>query len=210
METKFAIGIPTYNRFDLLHPALLFYLNDFPDVKIYVVDNGNQSIGDKITHPNIEVLQYGMNIGVASAWNELLDKIYVEHDYAMIMNDDIYLGRKQWEIDNLLTNFKKYFYCTTQDWCAFILPKETYEKVGRFDIEFYPAYFEDNDYHYRMNLLNLETFKIPFLNPVLFKSSQTIEKEPSLNERFLLNKQRYIDKWGGLPNEETFKTPFNS
>jgi hypothetical protein len=48
VNKSFAIGIPTLNRFDLLHPALMFYKQDFPNTKIYVVDNGNQNIKNQI------------------------------------------------------------------------------------------------------------------------------------------------------------------
>ena len=44
MNNVFAIGIPTLNRADLLNPVLKKYAADFPDTKIYVVDNGNQDI----------------------------------------------------------------------------------------------------------------------------------------------------------------------
>ena len=209
MKNKFAIGIPTYNRLDLLHPALLFYLRDFPYTKIYIVDNGNQNISEKIKHPNIDVIVQPKNIGVAASWNLLCDTIFETNDYAIILNDDIYLGRKDWEIDNLLSNYEKDFYVTMQDWCAFILPKSTYKKVGKFDEEFYPAYYEDNDYHYRMRLKGYNLFKIPFLNPFVYQASQTIEKEPSLRPYVQKNKERYIQKWGGEPNKEAYKKPFN-
>ena len=209
LQNKFAIGIPTLNRFDLLHPALLFYLWDYQNTKIFVLDNGKQGIASKIKHPNLIVLEVDTNLGVAKSWNMLCDMIYKQHDYAIILNDDIYLGRKDWEIDNLLTNFKKDFYCTMQDWCAFILPKKTFEKVGKFDEDFYPAYYEDNDYFYRMRLLNLSIYKIPFLNPFLYQSSQTVEKDPSIRPMIQKNKELFIKKWGGEPSKETFKTPYN-
>jgi hypothetical protein len=37
----------------------------------------------------------------------------------------------------------------------------------------------------------------------------TIAKDPTLNSRFMQNRQMYIDMWGGLPNEEKFTTKFN-
>ena len=57
MQTKFGIGIPTLNRYDLLLPALHFYaLNDFPDTHIHIIDNGDQGIenkyGSKVTIHN--------------------------------------------------------------------------------------------------------------------------------------------------------------
>ena len=209
MQNKFAIGIPTLNRLDLLHPALLFYLRDFPTTKIYVLDNGKQGIKEKLSHPNIIIVESKDNMGVASSWNFLLDMIYQNHDYALILNDDIYFGRKDWELDNLLTNFKKPIYISMQDWCAFILPKETFEEIGKFDETFFPAYFEDNDYMYRMKMKSKEIFKIPFLNPFIYQSSQTTDKDPSLRDYVENNRQYYTEKWGGLPNRETFKKPFN-
>lgn len=206
---KFAIGIPTLNRFDLLHPALLFYVRDYPNTKIYIVDNGEQKISEKITHPNIEILHNGANLGVSASWNLMCRKIFEENDYALILNDDIYLGRKEWEIDNLLTNFKRFFYVTTQDWCAFILPKTTFETIGDFDEGFYPAYYEDNDYTYRIKLHGQYPYRIPFLNPFVYTNSSTSHKQPSILTHVPHNKQRYIDKWGGEPNKETFKKPFN-
>lgn len=209
MENKFAIGIPTINRLDLLHPALLFYVRDFPTTKIYVVDNGKQNISAKFKHPNIIVIENEKNMGVASSWNTLCELIYKENDYAIILNDDIYWGKKDWEIDNLLCNHKKDFYVTTKDWCAFILPKKTYKAVGKFDENFFPAYYEDNDYHYRMSLIGKREFKIPMIDPYVYQASQSIDKDSSLRDFMQQNKEYYISKWGGLPTKETFKKPFN-
>lgn len=209
MTTKFAIGIPTYNRADLLLPALMFYAQDYPNTEIFVIDNGKQDIKVSKSMRNLTIIESDTNIGVAASWNKLCDMIYQKHDYAMILNDDIYLGRKEWEIDNFLTNYKKDLYISTQDWCSFILPKKTFEQIGRFDEQFYPAYFEDNDYTYRL-ILNLKSiFQVPFLNPFLYKSSQSILKEPSLRDGYLLNEKRYAEKWGGQPKFEKFKKPYN-
>ena len=44
MIRKFAIGIPTLNRADLLQASLDKYAIDFSDVEIFVIDNGNQEL----------------------------------------------------------------------------------------------------------------------------------------------------------------------
>ena len=44
MKPKFSIGIPTLNRADLLIPALMYYKLDFPDIRVSVLDNGNQNL----------------------------------------------------------------------------------------------------------------------------------------------------------------------
>ena len=48
-----------------------------------------------------------------------------------------------------------------------------------------------------------------FLDPVLYRNSMTIAKDPALNNRFSQNRQLYIDMWGGLPTEEKYVTKFN-
>lgn len=203
----FSIGIPTLNRIDLLMPCLIMYKRDFPDVKIYVLDNGRQNI--KIE--GVTVVESETNIGVAASWNLLCDLIFKDSECALILNDDIYLGKKKFDIDKVLTNkkHKNKFLRATVDWCAFILPKSVWQKVGKFDECFFPAYYEDKSYEYRMKLLGVPMIKTPDLNPYLYKSSQTLEKEPSLLEATKKNKQKYIDMWGGEPEREKFKVPSN-
>ena len=77
-----------------------------------------------------------------------------------------------------------------------------------FDDKFVNAYFEDNDYEYRMKLLGLSVHKSEFFNPDEYTQSQSIRKDPSLNVNFESNKMRYIEKWGGFPQEEKFSKPF--
>jgi hypothetical protein len=43
----------------------------------------------------------------------------------------------------------------------------------------------------------------------LYKSSQTSDKLPSIKNNIESNKEYYTKKWGGLPEKETFKKPFN-
>ena len=200
---KFAIGIPTLNRYDLLLPSLLLYTKDFPEVKIYVLDNGNQNITKRF---NTEVI-VAENLSVAASWNYLCVEIFKQHENALILNDDIYLGRKTADIEDLLSKkkHKGALIKATPDWCAFLLPKKIYETVGAFDERFTPAYYEDKDYEYRMKLKKIPVVKTPTLNPYVYRSSQTLEKLPSIIDGSILNKQRYINKWGGEPNNEKFK-----
>lgn len=209
MENTFAIGIPTINRYDLLQLPLIKYLNiDFPNIKFFIVDNGNQNIMFK--HPNLTVFQEETNLGVAGSWNKLCQHIFKEHNNAFILNDDIYLGKSEKDIQELLNTTKEDFYVTPHSWCSFILPKTTFDLVGPFDSTFYPAYFEDNDYHYRMKLKNLSYYPNDIVNPIVFRNSMTIAKDPTLNSTFERNKQYYINKWGGLPTEEVFTMAFDN
>lgn len=203
----FGIGIPTLNRYDLLKPTLERYVKDFPGVGIFIVDNGKQKIK---THGNVVVVGTIRNIGVAASWNLLCGMIFRTEDVAIILNDDIYLGVGTEAIVAEIMTYGEGFFAGHLGWCAFAIRKETYEKVGKFDERFHPAYFEDNDYGYRL----LTIHKIPYrvsdvFTPKEYRVSSTIEKNPELNIGFERNKKYYIKKWGGEPGHETYLTPFN-
>jgi len=207
---KFAIGIPTLNRLDLLLPSLKLYSKDFPSTIIYVLDNGNQNIPTDLK--NVVVINSDKNIGVGASWNVLCEKVFENCDYAMILNDDIYLGKSEAEISDLIGKIKKkgdVFTTATPDWCAFILPALVWKKVGKFDECFFPAYYEDNSYAYRLKLKVMAHFKTPLLNPVIYRASKTLEKDFSIMEDRKKNKQLYIEMWGGEPTKEKYKKPFN-
>lgn len=90
--------------------------------------------------------------------------------------------------------------------------KDFEEYPGFFDQKYYPAYFEDNDFHYRLKLSGMRAVKT---NTALYYhyGSRTIKENEEVghisNIYYLTNKQRYIEKWGGKPGKEKFKIPFN-
>ena len=60
-----------------------------------------------------------------------------------------------------------------------------------------------------MTLIDAKKTWTSYLDPLIYRNSMTIAKDPALNNRFMLNRQMYIDMWGGLPTEEKYKTKFN-
>ena len=95
------------------------------------------------------------------------------------------------------------------DWCVFVMPKATYIENGKFDEQFYPAYCEDNDYVYRLKLKGHKVYKTHELIPKVHRASMTLEKDYTLQTAFHENKEKYIAKWGGAPDFEVFKNPYN-
>ena len=97
---------------------------------------------------------------------------------------------------------------------AFMINKKCWDVVGEFDENFNPAYFEDNDYHRRINLSGMKAIVFP---PAVFYhyGSRTklerlkTESEQLINHQFEKNRDYYVRKWGGLPGNETFLKPFN-
>lgn len=204
---KFQIGIPTLNRADLLNPSLMMYKLDFPDTRIWVLDNGNQNI--KPIANRYIISDDGLSVG--ASWNKLCENIFFDssNDYALILNDDIYLGKKVIDIEKIVNKKNKNSLIrATADWCAFLIPRSLWEK-NKFDECFYPAYYEDKSYEYRMKLKGISVITTPELNPYIYQSSKTLEKDPSILEASKKNKQLYIEMWGGEPTKEKYKQPFN-
>jgi len=207
---KFEIGIPTLNRVDLLYPSLRMYATKDFQSHIHIIDNGNDQFKNKELPNNVSIINMENNIGVAASWNMLCNRIFKVADYALILNDDIYLGRNQLQIEALLPKDNKPFFLkATPDWCAFIISKSMYQEIGAFDEVFYPAYYEDKSYEYRMKLKGYKAMKNPLLNPFVYKSSQTLEKEPSIIDSARNNRKIYVDMWGGEPTKEKFTKPYN-
>lgn len=233
---KYCICIPTFNRVDLLLPALLFYAVDLPTTEIYVYDNGRQNIADKINGlgntrglhtayeglTNVTVLGGdGKNIGVAGAWNVLCEKAFEKYNYALVLNDDIYLKSSEYELNSLVGDYMSnnnvdFFSCEKKfDWSAFIISKKCFSTVGAFDDNFVPAYLEDCDYLYRMSLyakVGLVKYDcVPALNPTIFRRSSTLERDPHLIKDYKeANMRYYVKKWGGGVGEEKYTEKFGT
>lgn len=207
-EIKLVVAIPTINRADLLNEALEKYFEDFKDTHIAICDNGNQDIITR--EENFMIYRPQENLGVAKSWNMLIDysdKIGATH--VLMLNDDIYLGKNENELKLLLkNNLDADFINSFHNWCSYILTVDIWKKAGKFDEEFFPAYFEDNSFDYKMTLVGATKTWTSFLDPIVYRNSMTIAKDPTLNQKFMQNKQMYINMWGGLPSEEKYKTKF--
>lgn len=206
----YCILIPTINRKDLLMEALDWYLPNLKEIQIIVLDNGKQGLVS--ANPNLIVFESDKNKGVAGSWNWLIKKaITMNYSNFLILNDDIILKRDSQEIKEIINNGGENTFHrprTFYNWSVFILNKTIYEKIGEFDETFEKCFFEDNDYEYRMKIGGIPIKYEDALNAQVYRNSQTIEKNPLLGG-YIENKEYYQKKWGGAPEYETFKSPFN-
>lgn len=94
---------------------------------------------------------------------------------------------------------------------AFSVTPRCWEEVGEFDELFEPAYFEDNDFHYRMKLANIKSIVYP---PALFyhfgsrTQNEALDMPIVSTPMFENNRAFYVKKWGGVPGEEKFTMPY--
>src|ERR1044072_3899648 len=113
-KNTFAVCIPTLNRIDLLLPAMMYYIQNMPQTKFFIYDNGKQNIEDKLvgirnvrgcrnlyrSFENVTVFGgVDKNIGVSAAWNILITEAFEkQHTHALVLNDDICINLKDFEI----------------------------------------------------------------------------------------------------------------
>jgi GT2 family glycosyltransferase len=227
------VCIPTLNRgHDRLQALLETALRDDNEMlpsKIIILDNGNQfpnamdvsnfEDGDPelikiLSAPEqVVIVTAKLNMGVGGSWNWFLNNVPMKHGAMLICNDDITFHKETLrmfyeEIQKSEANFV----LALGVWAAFAISEKLHKATGGFDENFYPAYFEDNDYHYRMKLLGYDITEI-FDIPCGHENSSTLaafneEEKRAHHNNFRKNRSYYNDKWGGLPTYEKYTTPF--
>jgi GT2 family glycosyltransferase len=203
-----ALAIPTINRADLLDDALRLYAQTWRGRHQFILDNGHQNIETYSSWQT--VIKSPKNLGVPASWNVLMRTLKTKgYTHVAILNDDIVWKRNADEIEDYIKLNPADFYQGLGTWCCFVLPVSTWEEVGNFDEGFAKCYWEDSDMAYRFKIANKKVKADIFFNPEVYRNSQTIAKDPSLNNFFAANQKRYIDKWGGLIGAERFTTPWN-
>lgn len=200
---RYCIGIPTINRADLLEKSLFDLSENCPDVEVIVVDNGHQRLRSLLDRSKLrfKLIENSENKGVAGSWNQIARHAFSRaYSWAWIVNDDVVLGKDQYDIERLCAELESPFepppIIAAQPWCSFLLPREVWDLVGEFDEGYFPAYFEDDDYMERMREKNLRVLWRDLVVPRKFRNSQTIQKDPSLNQNFSKNQERFVEKWG--------------
>lgn len=202
------LGIPTINQSELLNKALETYKDTFFGRHIFVVDNGNQKI-NKVSQ-GMKIMVQKQNLGVAASWNLICKMAFLQgYSHIAIMNDDVVCQKYADDLEDFIDMTNAGIYTGYKNFSVFIISYKTYEYVGSFDEDFKGAYFEDNDYLYRCKLKGVFIEQTELLNPEVYYQSMSTNKDPLLNKNFDFNKSLYQKKWGGLPNEEKYLTPYN-
>jgi GT2 family glycosyltransferase len=183
----------------------------------YIVDNGGRldpAAYGLPTHKTT-VFNPGRNMGVAAAWNHIHRAV---DEYVIIICDDMELMPNT--IAALVAAADAHpdhgFFWPQYDQHSMfgvnLLRHWAFEKIGPYDEQFHPAYFEDNDYARRMQLAGLPTMNVAGCGLSHHVGSATLksyspDEMTSHHSNFEANRARYIAKWGGLPGHETFQKP---
>jgi GT2 family glycosyltransferase len=201
----------------------------------YVHHHGTEPIFSKrieglAARANFKVHMHRQNRGLSRSWNEGLHEAYADGcRLALVLNDDLHF------VDDGFSKFIGFAEQATDYGLAFLHGLETggspiagrvieqgfgccvvtilaLDRVGYFDENFRPAYYEDLDYGRRCGLSGV---RIITADGVLVEHerSKTTRENPEILVRsedvMRRNCEYYTRKWGP-PYEETYGTPFDN
>jgi hypothetical protein len=200
--------IPTLNQYQLMIELMVSAdKGNVPPDKFYVFDNGGklEPVDKRVT-----IYKAPCNLGVAKSWNWFINNV---PDIRIISNDDLVFGPETIaNMSNAILDGAEFVGLDNISglnlFSLFAITDKCVEKVGLFDEDISPnyAYFEDNDYHRRMNLLGVKTTYVK--GDVIHVGSATLksytpEELEQHHQKFRRAKANYILKWGGEPGKET-------
>jgi GT2 family glycosyltransferase len=91
-----------------------------------------------------------------------------------------------------------------------LFKRNVFDTLGYIDVNFYPAYYEDNDYVRRAVHVGLKSCTVS--NSIYFHFwSRTIHQGSggSTDRFFQMNRNFYVMKWGGDFGKEQYEVPFD-
>lgn len=208
------VCIPTLSRYDLLRKLIVSAdLGIVVPDKYLIIDNGGGLVTD---HPKVEIYKPGRNLGVAASWNWLIRN---SSDIRFICNDDLEFTPRTLEtivkyyMDRCLL-FHTRFNRHNNDYSGFVISDYVFNLVGEFDESISPnyAYFEDNDYDFRiyrdfMDKIEIgDTFPDYQGIPYYHSRSSTIasfnnQQMKDHHKKFQLARDNFKRKWGMLPDD---------
>jgi len=225
---NFVLGVPRCNEppeiFGETLDAIL--ASSLQPALVAIIDNGDQplELGGRRMPPNT-INRPGRNVGCAGAWNRVCETAFACGKTAIVVNGDCAVAPDTFE--RMLAEPAGHV-VLAHGWECFRLDRQTWELVGRFDEEFYPVYYEDCDYRYRLALASVPVIEWPVVQvsrPSYGRATTTTgithgwdvsagyqgwraEKLAWFNERLEANRSRYVMKWNGMPGFELYRTPF--
>jgi GT2 family glycosyltransferase len=151
------LGFATLKRFDLADRLLASI--DYPVEHLVIVDNSGEQSWQPVKPESVQkmwVLRIPFGLGYGGAWN-LIIKSTPYAPYWVMVNDDAWFepGALQTIAENVNTALLNFVEISPR-WSCVVFGEGAVEQVGLFDENFYPIYFEDNDYERRYLNAGLE------------------------------------------------------
>lgn len=169
------VGIDGWEEYT--RPLVESVLEHEPSATVSVIANGSMAAGStweypaRYDHDNVvithtaDVLCYAAGLNRAK---DVADDIYGPHDWYVFLGNDTLCTAPFYDIlkqappgiiggDGI---YKIVHYRFVSGW-GMVIPRETWETVGRFDEDYIVSAWEDVDYSYRVELAGLRLYRIP-------------------------------------------------
>lgn len=217
---KFLVLVPTMseevldNCIGTINPN--YYKN------LYIVDNTPKGFAQKY---GIAYEHHPENLGIARSWNIGVKKVLDENlDYLVLMSATMVFEKGMNDlIAQMEANANQFGLETQYAWHLICLRSETFRRVGLFDENFYPAYYEDSDFIRRMELVGIHNpmskrQRLPRCEiSAGTQGDAHALKKGGLNVNMGAMTQYFVDKWGHDNSFESqqmrdwlFTHPFNN
>ena len=221
---KYKILIPVLAQFTEFKDLV----DQVPDKKDLIIVNNhdNVDVGKYCIYLQglgADVHWYPENLGCAASWNVGLKKLKEgEFDVLIIFSPACKFEPGTSPLDFVRAIERQEavrtedFYISNgpyhTDTHAFAITRQGVLKIGLFDENFYPVYFEDTDYIYRQQLTGSTRFLVDIKRSD-WGLNLGVTKDERIWKKYLNNAQKihdyYVFKWGGEPGREKFKKPYN-
>lgn len=206
------LAIPTLVCFDRLADCIASaQAGTLPPDRVLIIDN---SAGQCPPIPGAEIVMGRQPQSVAKAWNDAASMVGSQ-GHLILANDDILFANDT--IARIVavaeSNTRAGIVSPIEGarFACFLLRYQAYLDVGPFDEQFIGAYFEDNDYAWRLTLKQWDLALAP--SDVRHAGSATIARmtQAQLTEKhraYACNERLFARKWGGPPHHERYSVPF--
>lgn len=219
------IVCPVRNALPFTKAALpTFLAQDIGDISVLLIDNDSSDGTTEWarSEPGISVFWHRRPpLSVAQSWNLALGWLFrwQRVDYALVVNNDVELRSQTYRmlvedggpfVTAVGVNNREQFGESIDvknkrphpDFSCYLIRKECWEKVGKFDECFDVAFYEDNSYHVRMHRAGVNAYCIgvPFLHHASGTiKSATPEEVVRIADAAGSNKQKFFEMYGCYP-----------
>lgn len=223
----FTVGYGLCNEHDLITQSIVSVGEGTcrPN-RILIVDNGDTAWAPPagfVEEHKLHVVRPQTNLGCAGAWN-LIHRLAAPLT-TVILNADCAVASDT--LEKVMAPPAPVVVLAYAFGC-FRIDEEMWCRVGEFDADFYPVYWEDTDYRYRMKLGGVQPVEwdsrpsrvVSLGREEAASKIQHGKHDPQgyqgwrgaklawFQDCLEKNHQRYVAKWGGEPTKETFTTPW--
>lgn len=218
---KIGIGFAVLNNFEGL-AATLHSIKTEHDWKLYIIDQWrynrplSQAWNDIAMQAFDEGCDYALicndDILFAPHCIDTLVEVHQDHNEdGVVMTTPNNILLEVQKPEDILTYEKPDAPLSMSDhpnFSCFLVARDYFEKVGFFDENFIPAWYEDNDSHRRAKLLGFREVCVNLASMIHYGGVATSKMENPSSDA---SRRYYIEKWGGVPypESETFESPYN-